>query len=122
MLGSMKSGELDRDEAATTAFLTLQERAFFTEFTPEEWAEWNEHWRQTPVDFRISAAMITPQWDIGSMYLAFEPHAYPYGGTGCMVAFIECFGHTVIGIEDGTGYREYEERPIWRPKNARAEA
>jgi hypothetical protein len=32
--------------------------------------------------------------------LRFEALAYPYGGTGCMRALIECFGRIVTGKVD----------------------
>jgi hypothetical protein len=34
-----------------------------------------------------------------------------------MVALLECFGHQVIGVQDGTGYVEYTPiTEFWQPK------
>src|SRR5262245_30158150 len=126
----------DTDESAIIAMMTDEEKAYFWNPTPDEMAAWNEHWFATPVSKRLSAEMITPQWTLGSMldslwtgdydlqdilqreeacYLTFMPHGYPYGGVGCMIAFIECFGHTVEGADDGTGYKPHVPRAVWRP-------
>lgn len=139
LVRAMKSGHRDIDEDTLTALLTPQEQAYFTQFSPEEWNEWNDHWKKTPVAVRISPAMVCPQWDLPSMYeaiwngeyelgriakadngyrLTFEPGAYPYGGISCLLAFIECFGHRIIGHDDGTGYVRYEPRPVWKPSKS----
>jgi len=136
LIRAMKFGQLEVDEVRLTALLTRQEQAYFSEFTPEDWDEWNSHWKSTPVAVRLSPAMVCPQWDLPSMYeaiwngeyelgslterdgrhmLTFEPSAYPYGGIACLVALTECFGHKIIGYDDGTGYVPYTARPIWKP-------
>lgn len=52
--------------------------------------------------------------------LEFNPHGYPYGGTACLIAMVECFGHQVAGVEDGTGYEKYVPRTnIWKPRARR---
>ena len=35
--------------------------------------------------------------------LEFYSFGYPFGGVGCMIALIECFGFTIKSIDDGTG-------------------
>lgn len=136
LIRDMKSGEIKQDEARITASLTDAERSYFWSPSPEEMAEWNAHWQSTPIAIRTSAAMVTPQWGIESMYeafwdgeyqfigivhehdnyyLAFNPEAYPYGGVSSMIAFVECFGHKVVGYDDGTGYVQYQAPSIWRP-------
>jgi hypothetical protein len=42
--------------------------------------------------------------------LTFDALAYPYGGVGCMVALIEAFGGVVTGINDGTGFVDFNEQ------------
>lgn len=137
---AMKSGESDVDEDMLTALLTPTEQSYFSQFSPEDWNEWNAHWNNTPVEVRISSAMVCPQWDLPSMYealwngeyelgrlvkvdghcrLTFEPGAYPYGGVSCLLAFVECFGHKIFGYDDGTGHVKYEPRPIWKPSRCR---
>ena len=143
LIRSMKSGEVEPDEARITASLTDAERSYFSNLSPEEMAEWNAHWQSTPVAIRTSSAMVMPQWDIESLYeafwngeyeligviqeredhyLAFNPEAYPYGGVSSMIAFVECFGHKVVGYDDGTGYVPYQPRTIWLPRSRRREA
>lgn len=83
-------------------------------------AERDEHWRRyqaTPVPDRDTDPALKTPWDFESMLdafrdgeyellkcermdaetgrLTFDPHAWPYGGCGCMKALIEAFGHTV---------------------------
>ena len=43
----------------------------------------------------------------GKGRLEFNALAYPYGGVGWMVALIEAFGFKVTGIEDGTGFVQF---------------
>ncbi len=126
------------NEAAFLGFLTENERSYFWNPTPEEVKEWEKEWFSTPVTIRLSSEMLMPPWHFGSMldafangeyellgiqeesgkfYFSFNPLGYPYGGTGCMIASLECFGHQVIGIDDGTGYVEYvPKRFFWKPK------
>lgn len=140
-IGAAKESGMRPEDAVLTGYLNDEERACFWNPSPDEEREWNAHWSSTPVDVRLSPDMVTPGWHFGSMldafwngeyelvaiqeengrhYLTFDPFAYPYGGTGCMVALLECFGHTVTGIEDGTGYRKYTRRnEVWRPKAGR---
>lgn len=125
------------DESYLLDFLTDSERLYFSNLTPKEMAEWNEYWFSTPLPKRHSPEMLTPQWDFASMLdalwngdfdlieiqpratrhaLDFNPHGYPYGGTDSLVALVECFGHRVVGIDDGTGYETYVPRTnIWQP-------
>lgn len=119
-------------------YLTDAERSYFGNPSPEEEQEWSDEWFSTPLEIRHSSRMLTPPWDLESMlyafwigdyelidiqeqkgkyYLRFDPHGYPYGGTGCMVALLECFGHRVVGINDGAGYEKYTpETELWKPK------
>lgn len=131
-----ESGDTENAEVFE-CYLNDQERQHFWHPTPAEMAQWNKDWNATPVDVRLSPSMPTPPWDFESMLaslwdgeydfvdihahqdhhlLSFEPHAYPFGGTGCMVAMLECFGNKVIGIDDGTGFTPSEPRPIWQPR------
>ncbi|MBD9668861.1 hypothetical protein IB278_33400 [Variovorax sp. VRV01] len=132
-----KDREEPADESQLLAYLTDGERSYFSNLTPEEVAEWNEYWFSTPLPKRHSPEMLTPQWDFASMLdaiwngdydliaiqpraaryvLEFNPHGYPYGGTGSLVALVECFGHQVVGVDDGTGYEKRVPRTnIWKP-------
>jgi hypothetical protein len=137
LMRAMKKGDIPLDEEQLTSLLSPRERSYFWSPTPEQLAEWNKHWAATPVAVRTSAAMVCPQWDLGSMYeaiwdgeyelvdivqeglryfLAINPEAYPYGGISCFVALLESFGHKAIGYDDGTGYVEHVPREVWRPR------
>ncbi|MGC8210253.1 hypothetical protein [Ralstonia pseudosolanacearum] len=130
LVKAAKDSGAPADESELSAYLTA-----------EEMAEWNEYWFSTPLPKRHSPEMPTPQWDFGSMLdafrngdydlvairaretrhaLEFNPHGYPYGGTGSLVALVECFGHRVVGVDDGTGYEKYVPRTnIWKPRGSR---
>jgi hypothetical protein len=125
------------DETALVGYLIEAERAYFWNPTPEEQAQWNKEWFSTLLPKRHSAEMVLPQWHLESMldafwngdydfvgvvcedgrhFVAFNPYGFPYGGTGSLVALVECFGHRVVGIDDGTGYVEYVARTeFWKP-------
>ncbi|MDP9993866.1 hypothetical protein [Variovorax boronicumulans] len=137
LVKAAKDSDEPADESKLLAFLTDGERSYFSNLTSDEVAEWNEYWFSTPLPKRHSPEMLIPQWDFASMLdafwngdydliaiqpratrhvLEFNPHGYPYGGTGSLVALVECFGHQVVGVDDGTGYEEYVPRTnIWKP-------
>lgn len=137
LVKAVKDSDEPADESQLLAFLTDGERSYFSNHTPDEKAEWNEYWFSTPLPKRHSPEMLIPQWDFASMLdafwngdydliaiqpratrhvLEFNPHGYPYGGTGSLVALVECFGHRVVGVDDGTGYEKYVPRTnIWKP-------
>lgn len=137
LVKAAKDSDEPADEPQLLAFLTDGERSYFSNLTPEEVAEWNEYWFATPLPKRHSPEMLIPQWDFASMLdalwngdydliaiqpratrhvLEFNPHGYPYGGTGSLVALVECFGHQVVGVDDGTGYENYVPRTnVWKP-------
>ncbi|WP_155649132.1 hypothetical protein [Burkholderia cepacia] len=141
LVKAAKDSDEPADETQLSAYLTEVERTYFPNLTAEELAEWNEYWFSTPLPKRHSPEMPTPGWDFASMLdafwngdydliairpratrhvLEFSPHGYPYGGTGSLVAMVECFGHQVVGVEDGTGYEKYVPRTnIWKPRARR---
>ena len=111
------------------------EKSYFWSPTPDEVRDWNAFWFSTPVAERHSPRIPMPEWDYGSMvdaiagadfvlkgvvteggrsYLTFEPHSYPFGGTGCLVALLECLGNTVCSVNDGTGTVPYVQPLRWR--------
>lgn len=106
-----------RDDDNWLAFFDAQSRAAFWWPTPEEREDWTRRWFATPVPERFTDPSLVTPWDFGSMIDAFRngdydlvgcerisPHAgrlvfnplgWPYGGTGCMRALVEAFGHRV---------------------------
>lgn len=115
-------------------------RNYFSMLSPEEWDEWKKEWFSTPVDERLRNSALQPHWDkssfiealiqgeflVGDLQIVgdearftFNPLAYPYGGSNCLVAIVEAFGQTVVGIDDGTGYQTYKKRESWKPKAKR---
>ena len=126
------------DEESMARELSDAERAFFRVLTPEEMQEWNAFWFSTPLPHRHSALMPTPGWDFGSMvesianaefdimgvvtergkfYLTFDPESYPFGGTGCLVALLECLGNKVLSVNDGTGVVPHVQPVRWKPRH-----
>lgn len=51
----------------------------------------------------ISCTLLTPDTGV----FEFSPFSFPYGGTGCMKAFIEAFDFPILGEDNGTGYISY---------------
>ncbi|UBF24818.1 hypothetical protein K9N68_24645 [Kovacikia minuta CCNUW1] len=86
----------------------------------EEQKDWQRRWFSTPVEQRFTDPSLETPWDFSSMIgafeegdyellschrisnevgcLEFEPHGFPFGGTGCMKALIEAFGHRIIDV------------------------
>jgi hypothetical protein len=83
----------------------------------------SRRWKAAPVELRLrDPSFQPPAWDFGSMIdafrdgdydllgcqrrspqvgrLEFEPHGWPYGGSGCTRALVEAFGHRVTGEPD----------------------
>jgi hypothetical protein len=96
--------------------------------TPEELNAYRERWESAPVPQRLyDPSFHPPSWDFSSMIeafkngdytlvacrlapegrarLEFDPHGYPYGGTGCFHMLIQAFGFGVTGEDDGTGFQ-----------------
>lgn len=137
-----ESGAPIEEEHRLAAYLTVDERSYFWNPSPIELEEWKKEWFTTPLPRRHTDEALQPRWQLESMleafwngeyeliavlqegerhFVAFNPEAYPYGGTGSLVALVECFGHRVVGIEDGTGYVAYVPRnKFWRPRASRA--
>jgi hypothetical protein len=89
--------------------------------TPEQRQDHQRRWFSTPVPERFTDPSLKHPWDFGSMIdafrngeydllacremggglgrLEFDTHACPYGGTACMRALVEAFGHHVTGDE-----------------------
>ncbi|WP_152601865.1 MULTISPECIES: hypothetical protein [Burkholderia] len=124
------------DEADVESCFTPAQRAYFRKLTAEEMKRYNALWFATPLPQRHSADMPQPPWDFGSFVdalangeyeiggvtgddahpaLSFHPFAYPYGGTGSLVALIECLGNEIVGMDDGTGLSPYRPVPRWNP-------
>lgn len=126
------------DEESMAKELSEEERSYFRVLTPEELHEWNTFWFSTPLPQRHSPTMPTPGWDFGSMvesiadaefditgvrterdkfYLTFEPESYPFGGTGCLVALLECLGNKVSSVNDGTEVMPHVQPVRWEPRH-----
>lgn len=96
--------------------------------TLEERAAHVARWEAAPVSQRLhDPSLKPPSWGFLSMIeafkngeydllacrlledgharLEFDPHSYPYGGTGCFHMLIQAFGFRVTGEDDGTGFQ-----------------
>ncbi|MGC4005744.1 MAG: hypothetical protein QM811_22535 [Pirellulales bacterium] len=109
-----------RDDEYWLGFFDTEARSRFWWPTPTELKDWNQRWFSTPVPQRFTDPSLVVPWDFGSMIDAFragdydllecerisplagrfvfDPHNWPYGGTGCMRALIEAFGHRVTAV------------------------
>jgi hypothetical protein len=116
-----QSGEW-RDDAYWLEFFTPEDKSKFWWPTPAEREDWQRRWFATPVEKRFTDPTLKTPWVFGSMIdafkngdydllecerispnagrLTFDPHAWPYGGVGCMKALVETFGHRVIAEPD----------------------
>lgn len=127
------------DEEWASSFLPGELASFWSPDEHESRA-WDSYWFSTPLRKRHSPEMPTPPWHFGSMLeailengdfdligvrtsedgearLEFDPHGYPYGGTGALRALVRAFGHRVIGVDDGTGYEAGDpQSPRWTPE------
>jgi hypothetical protein len=137
-LRQAKAGELTIEEGDWLPYFSDSDLSAFWWPDEAESKTWNAFWFATPVPIRHSADMPSPPWDFDSMIdavlgaeyallgvrrldtqrgkLEFDPHAWPYGGASALRALVRCFGHTIIGFEDGTGFTAGDpEPPRWRP-------
>lgn len=133
-----KEGDAQADDEHWLPFFERSDRAAFWWPTEAEWKRWNDFWFSTPLPQRHSPEMPSPPWHFGSMVevileseydivgvrrtdskqarLEFDPHGYPYGGTGALRALIRAFSHEVTGFDDGTGFTEGDpQSPRWTP-------
>jgi hypothetical protein len=104
-------------------------RAQFTWPTPEERKRWLEVRSSTIIAipspsqqlgaiwnfYRVFEAIEGSEYDLLACEMAeagvgemrIDPHAYPYGGVGPLIALAEAFGFTVLGVNE---YGRYENR------------
>lgn len=104
------------------AFFDAKATSSFWQPTEAELKDWEQRWLATPVEQRWHDQSLETPWDFASMLeafengeyellgcrrvsnetarLEFEPYSFPYGGTDCMTALIEAFGHQVTAVLD----------------------
>lgn len=97
--------------------------------TPEEREHWLAVRDSTPIAipsparqlgtewnfFRVFEAIEESEYDLlgcemvsdGEAEMRIDPHAYPYGGVGPLIALAEAFGFTILGVNE---YGKYESR------------
>ncbi len=140
-LADAKEHGLSRHPADWRTFFSADDLATFWWPDASERSAWDAFWISTPVARRIGPAMPLPPWDFASMIDAllkgeyqlagvqprpgseadfnFAPSSFPYGGADAMRALVRCFGHTIIGFDDGTGYVTGDPQPPrWMPPRA----
>jgi hypothetical protein len=120
LANAKRSGEFPDDDYWLKFFDADAMRHFWSP-TATELDEWRRRWLASPVERRFSDPSLKTAWTFGSMIDAFrngeyellgcrrvdgrmgrleyEPFAGPYGGTGCMRALLEAFGHRVTREE-----------------------
>ncbi len=99
--------------------------------TPEERERWLAVRDSTPIAVPAPAQQLGAAWDfyrvfeaiedseydvlgcemvgVGIAELRIDPHAYPYGGVGPLIALAEAFGFTVLGVNECGNYESREE-------------
>lgn len=129
---SAKQSEEWKDDDYWLGFFDSASRSKFWWPSPQELEDWAKRWQSTPVPQRFTDPSLQRPWDFGSMIdafrngdydlldcervseqvgrLTFNPHAWPYGGTSCMRALVEAFGHRVTSE---TEYSQMIEHPMW---------
>jgi hypothetical protein len=117
-----KQSDRWQDDNYWLAFFDEDARSHFWWPSPEELKDWERRWFSTPVPDRFTDESLKTPWDFGSMIeafrngdyelvdceritkktgrLSFDPDGWPYGGTGCMRALVESFGHRVLAEPD----------------------
>jgi hypothetical protein len=106
-----------QDDTYWLAFFDQEPRLRFWWPTAAEKEDWARRWFAAPVPQRFTDPTLVTPWDFGSMInafrngdydlvscerqseriarLTFNSHGWPYGGTRCMRALLEAFGHRV---------------------------
>jgi hypothetical protein len=75
--------------------------------------------------YRVFEAIEEGEYDVlgcemvseGAAQMCIEPHAYPYGGVGPLIALAEAFGFTVMGVNE---YGKYESSTELRDGRGKA--
>jgi hypothetical protein len=121
-LRAAKSANEWKDDDYWLSFFDAESRATFWWPTPDELKDWSRRWFSTPVPQRFTDPSLVTPWEFGSMIeafrngdydlracerltattgqISFEPRGWPYGGTGCMRALVNAFGHHVTAEPD----------------------
>lgn len=124
-LRSAKASDAFTDEhSGWLAYFDEAARATFWWPTEQDIEAWQRRWDATPPHLRIHDPTLHTRWGFESMIEAFRngeydlgvcerlsestgrltffEHAFPFGGSGCMRALIEAFGHRVTRDYDGS--------------------
>jgi hypothetical protein len=105
------------DDAYWLEFFDTEARSHFWWPSDEQRQDWSRRWGATPVERRLSDPSLVTPWEFGSMIDALRdgeyelvgcrridhrtrrlelcPWSWPYGGTECIRALVEAFGHRV---------------------------
>ena len=138
-LAAEKIAETDRSEDDWKKLFSPSDLEAFWWPTPDEADEYSQFWFSTPIETRHSAEMPAPPWHFMSMIeavlqgeyhllgvqrdshgkgvLEFEPHSFPYGGSGALRMLVRSFGHRIESFDDGSGHFTGDPLPPrWRSK------
>jgi hypothetical protein len=128
-LRAAKESDEWRDDGYWLAFFDQEALSHFWWPTAAEAEEQSRRWFATPVPQRFTDPSLVTPWYFGSMIeafrhgdyellqcervsenvgrLSFYPYGWPYGGTGCMRALVESFGHRITVDSEA-----WQTRPI----------
>jgi hypothetical protein len=118
-----------RDPAEWLQQVPDEIKAKFAWPTPKERKHWLAVRDSTPIAISSPSKQLGTAWDFYRVFEAIEegeydvlgcevvsdgmaemhinPHAYPYGGVGPLIALAEAFGFTVLGVNE---YGKYQSR------------
>jgi hypothetical protein len=124
-----KDADQFRDPAEWVRLVPDEIKGRFSWPTPEERARWLGMRDSVAIAIPETSQQLGAEWDFYRVFEAIEeseydvlgcvlaqpgvgelridPHAYPYGGVGPLIALAEAFGFTVLGVNE---YGKYESR------------
>jgi len=124
-----KDGDQSRDPAEWVRLVPDDVKSHFSWPTLEERAHWLAVRSSTPIAVPAPSQQIGTQWDFYRVFEAIEegeyevlgcemvddetaemridPHSYPYGDVGPLIALAEAFGFAVLGVNE---YGKYQSR------------
>ena len=120
-----------RDPAEWVRLVPDEVKARFSWPTPEERSQWLGVRDSVVIAIPDPSQQLGAEWDFYRVFEAIEegeydvlacecvgpgvgelridPDAYPYGGVGPLIALVEAFGSTVIGVNEYGKYQSREE-------------
>jgi hypothetical protein len=126
-----KDADWFRDPAEWEPLVPDDVKARFLWPSPEQREQWLSARESTPIAIPSPAQQLRAKWDFYRVFesieegeydvlgcemvgedvaqMCIDPHAYPYGGLGPLIALAEAFGFTVMGVNECGKYESNRE-------------